>query len=130
MWSGNFVSQAQSIRDRLSLISDRFNSHLIRQLSIVRDYQETIVSPNPRIEQVSITPDAVEGINNLKGVAKKYNVAGVSKVYSRDAIEQEGTTFLIDRAIKCYLVPGTVKEGVLAWEFQLEEVVIERNLYS
>lgn len=130
MWSSNFIRQAQATRDRLARLSDRFNSHLIRQLSIVRDYQETVISPNPRIEQVSISPDPVEGIDNLKGVAKKYNVSGVSKAYARDAIEQEGTTFLIDGNIKCYLVPGTIKEGVITWEFQLEEVVIEQNFYG
>lgn len=130
MWSNNFILQSQAIRDRLSQLSDRFNSHLICHLSIVRDYQAVVISPKPRIEQVSISPDSIEGIDNLKGVAKKYNVSGVSKVYTRDAIEQEGTTFLIDGNIKCYLVPGTVKEGVITWEFQLEEVVIEQNFYG
>lgn len=130
MWSRNFISQSQAIRDRLAQLSDRFNSHLIRQLSIVRDGKEITISPNPRIEQTSVNPDAIEGMNNLKGVAKKYNVSGVSKAYSRGEIEQEGTTFLIDRTIKCYLVPGTVKENTITWEFQLEEVVIEKNFYG
>lgn len=130
MWSNNFISQAQSIRDRLAQTSNRFNVFSIRQLSIVRDGQERVISPNPKIEQVSVEPDAVEGIDGLKGVAKKYNISGVSKVYPRLDIEQEGTTFLIDGSIKCHLVPGTAKEGLICWEFQLEEVLIETYFYT
>lgn len=129
IWSNSFITQAQSARDRLSQASGRFGIFSVRQLTIVRNGQEQIISPNPRIEQMSIEPDAIEGIDSLKGVAKKYNASGVSKKYGRLDIEQEGTTFLIDGTIKCHLVPGTLKEELLSWEFQLEEVVIERNLY-
>jgi hypothetical protein len=122
---GDFLAQGLELRDRLSELFQPLDL-FAKPLVIVTTSEEIEVTPLPRIEQVSIEPEAIEGISEFRGVVKKYDVSGVSKRYSRELINQEGVTFLVEGKA-CHLVPGTVKEGSISWAFQLQEVMIEQE---
>lgn len=122
---GDLIGQGIELRDRLvnfAQASDPF----AKSLTVVTELGQIEIAPTPRIELVSVSPEAVEGINDLRGVVRKYDVSGISKLYSLDVLEKEGVTFLVDNQ-PCHLVPGTVKEGAIAWSLQLQVALVEQE---
>lgn len=126
---GNLIAQGLELRDYL-VGSFTPSDPFAKSLTIVTESEQIQVVPLPRIELVSVSPEAVEGINELRGVVRKWDVSGISKQYTQVMLEQEGVTFLIGDT-PCNLVPGTLKEGVISWSLQLQEALIEQqNFYG
>lgn len=126
---GDLLAQGIMLRDKLTNNAVNFDA-FVKPLTIVSETAQTEITPLPRIQLVSVSPEPVEGINDLRGVVRKFDVTGVSKKYPQSLIEQDGVKFLFDDEI-CHLVPGTLKEGSIAWSFQLQIAFIELdNFYG
>lgn len=133
-----FIEQMIALRDRSASLAPSFGVPNLRSLIIVTrlpgEERYLEIKPLPVINLLDTNNQEIEGLGNVTGVTRTYEVKGISRRYSREQLEHEAIDYVIDGKLKFgELIHGTLcrlirlTEQTITWDMTLEERQGERD---
>ena len=135
----NFFERMSIVRDAAAKKAVEYGLPKVRNVYIRRsisvDYQITQIIPNPIIEETKYDLENMSSLSNLQGMARIFDIKGISKKYPRHELESENVDYLVDNIdntlnapqLACTLLQLT--DNGMTWSIQVKQDQGQQEVY-